>query len=93
MNPVHRDNICHSSDTAKEIEVAPQMRGRLVRLIGWWLGLTWLISMSGMCPFCGRAGCVVGGVNAGGAGALFALLMQNWKLSLARLRFRKRRQS
>jgi hypothetical protein len=54
----------------------------LFRYFTWWLIFTGIYASSSVCPFCGRAGCPVGGVSAGLVGGLFALILAKGKLFL-----------
>jgi hypothetical protein len=58
------------------------LRGRLFRFLAWWLIFTGIYASSSVCPFCGRAGCPVGGFSAGMVGGFFALLIEKGKVFL-----------
>lgn len=53
---------------------------KLFRLLTWWLIFTGIYASSSICPFCGRAGCPVGGINAGIVGGFFALIIDKGKV-------------
>jgi hypothetical protein len=59
--------------------------GRLLKSLTWWLIFTGIYASSSVCPFCGRAGCPVGGVSAGVVGGVFALVMAKGKAFLNQL--------
>jgi hypothetical protein len=59
--------------------------GRLFRFLAWWLIFTGIYASSSVCPFCGQAGCPVGGVSAGIVGGFFALLIEKGKVFLNHL--------
>jgi hypothetical protein len=59
--------------------------GRLARFFTWWLIFTGIYASSSVCPFCGRAGCPVGGVSAGVVGGIFALVLETGKAWLTGL--------
>ena len=59
--------------------------GRLLKSLTWWLIFTGIYASSSVCPFCGRAGCAVGGISAGVVGAVFALVMARGKAFLNQL--------
>ncbi len=52
---------------------------RFFRFLSWWLVFAGIYASSSVCPFCGRPGCPVGGVSAGVAGGIFALVMEKGK--------------
>jgi len=58
---------------------------KILRLLGWGLGVASLYAMFSVCPFCGRQGCPVGAGSAGLVGGVSALLMQNWKTLFKKL--------
>jgi hypothetical protein len=59
--------------------------GRLVRFFTWWLIFSGIYASSSFCPFCGQAGCPVGAASAGLVGGLFALVIGQGKVILARI--------
>jgi len=63
-----------------------RMVGWVLRFLGWWFGFSGLYAMFAVCPFCGQSGCPVGAGTAGIVGGFFAILSQNWKALLFRLR-------
>jgi hypothetical protein len=68
--------------------------GKILRLFGWWFGISCLYAMFSVCPFCGRPGCPAGAGSAGLAGGISVLLLQNWKIFMRNLKahFKKERQ-
>jgi hypothetical protein len=59
---------------------------KILRFLGWWLGLSMLYAMFAVCPFCGRQGCPVGMGGAGLIGGVFALLLQESKIVYQRVK-------
>ena len=84
MSVVHDDYRRPESPLSNSLIKYPLM-GRLFRFLTWWLIFTGLYASSSVCPFCGRAGCPVGGVSAGIVGGAFTLVLEKGKSFLSRL--------
>ena len=63
---------------------------RLLRFLGFWLGLSGLYAAFSVCPICGQPGCPVGAAGAGLLGGVGAFLLTYartlWRLLRNRLR-------
>jgi hypothetical protein len=59
--------------------------GRCVKFLTWWLIFSGIYASASVCPFCGQAGCPVGGASAGIVGGLFALVIAKGKAIMGRI--------
>jgi hypothetical protein len=84
FSPVPNDNRRPPLPRGERFSKYP-LRGRLSRVLALWLIFTGIYASSSVCPFCGRAGCPVGGVSAGIVGAFFALFIEKGKVFLNHL--------
>ena len=59
--------------------------GRFLKFLTWWLIFSGIYASSSVCPFCGQAGCPVGGASAGLVGGLCALVIGKGKVIIRQI--------